>query len=156
MDKKDLDAQKREAERQRDEARRQVREAQHMQEAARHEMKDVSRWGEIKREARESAQSFHDKFVTWDSAREQRFNARLNEAEAKLREWKADYKIKQAEQGMREHDALAKLEEQTALARTRLAEWNHSRHERKAEEALEDAARHLDEAYDAAASRFKR
>jgi hypothetical protein len=42
------------------------------------------------------------------------------------------------------------------LARARLSEWNHSRHERKAEAALEDAPRQFDQAYDAAASRFKR
>jgi hypothetical protein len=156
MAKKDLKKELREAERQRDEAKHLVRRAQDTQSAAKRQMEEISRWSDLKRQVRDTADSIHEKFVAWDTVRELRFNAKLDEAEAKLRGWKADYKFKQAQQGMKEHDALSTLEEQTALARARLSEWNHSRHERKAEEALEDAARHFDQAYDAAASRFDR
>lgn len=95
-----------------------------------------------------------DRYSEWDSARERRFNARLDEANAKLREWKARADKGLTQEKIREHDALATLEERIALARARVAEWNRDRHQRKAEAALNDAARHLDEAFDAAAKRY--
>lgn len=91
-----------------------------------------------------------DRFAAWDDLRRQRFDARLDQANAKLREWKARAEKEGVELGLKGRDALAKLEEEVALARARLAEWERDRHERKAEEALREAARHFDEAYDAA------
>jgi hypothetical protein len=96
-----------------------------------------------------------ERYSAWDSARERRFNARLDEAESKLRAWKARLDVRQAERGMRRRDDLARLEEQTALARARAAELSHDRHNRKAQEALDDAARHFDQAFDAAAKRYE-
>ena len=97
-----------------------------------------------------------ERYGVWDEARERRFNARLDEVEAKVKLWKARADEKRAELGVKQHDALAALEERTALARARVAEWNRARHERKAQEALEEAAHRFDEAYDAAAKRYDR
>ncbi|HSL70488.1 MAG TPA: hypothetical protein VK864_09615 [Longimicrobiales bacterium] len=97
-----------------------------------------------------------ERYSSWDSARERRFNARLDEAEAKLRGWKARVDQKKAERGLERRDELSKLEEKAALARARSAELSHDRHNKKAQEALEDAARHFDEAFDAATKRYEK
>jgi hypothetical protein len=95
-----------------------------------------------------------DRYHAWDEARERRFNARLDEADANLRIWKARGDAKRADHSKKRHDDLAKLEENVALARTSAAAWRHARHDRKAQEALEDAALHLDEAFEAASKRY--
>ena len=91
----------------------------------------------------------------WDEARERRFYARLDEADARLRVWKAQADQKLAGQAIKVHDDLATLEERIALARARSTEAAHHRHNRQAQEALEEAARRFDEAYDAAAKRYE-
>jgi hypothetical protein len=147
---KDWKAQELAAELRREEARIDAQRASAAADDASREMSEISERADL----RDSLGRAHDRFVAWDDARGRRFNARLDEAGAKLREWKANYKVEQAREGMREHDALARLEEQTALARARLAAWNVSHHERAAEEALEDAARNFAAAFEAAASRY--
>lgn len=94
-----------------------------------------------------------DRYSEWDEARERRFKARLDEAEARLRVWKAQLDQRKAEAGIQWHNTLATLEERIALARARAAEKDRVRYDRKTREALEEAARHFDEAYDAAAKR---
>ena len=96
----------------------------------------------------------NERFLAWDDARNDHLNARLDEAEARLREWKAKVQVARTEEEIRERDALAAVEEKIALAKARGAEWNQSRHERKAAEAARDAARHFDEAYRAASKRY--
>lgn len=91
-----------------------------------------------------------DRYATWDAALEQKFEARLDEASAKLAEWKSRAGAESAELRVKAREVMAKLEEDVALGRARLAEWKRDRHERKAEAALREAATHFDEAYDAA------
>ena len=95
-----------------------------------------------------------ERFLAWDDARNTHLNARLDEAEARLREWKAKVQVARTAQEIRERDALATLEETVALAKAGSAEWNRARHERKAAEAARAAARHFDQAYTAAAKRY--
>lgn len=96
----------------------------------------------------------NERLTAWDEARERRFNATLDEAGAKLRRWKARFDQKQAELEIEGHDAIASLQERIALARARFAEWNQARHNREAQEALEEEARRLNDAFDAAAKRY--
>ena len=91
----------------------------------------------------------------WDAARERHFNAQLDEAEARLQVWKAQADEKRAERGMKRNDDLATLEQKIELARARAAEAKQEQYAGKAREALEDAARHFNQAYDAAARRYE-
>lgn len=114
--------------------------------------------GAVEREIKDlqvDIQRVSDRYTAWDSAREREFNARLDEAEAQLGVWKAKADQKRAQQAMKRNDALATLEEKIALARARSAEAKHQKYTAKAQEALDDAARHFDQAYDAAAKRYK-
>lgn len=95
-----------------------------------------------------------DKYTAWDSARERRFYARLDEAEARLKVWKAKADQKRVDATVKGHDDLAALEEQIALARARAAAVRSEKHSAAALTELEEAARHFDEAYDAAAKRY--
>lgn len=97
-----------------------------------------------------------ERFTAWDTAREQRFYARLDEAEARLKVWTAQADQKRAERGMQARDELATLQEKIALARARVAEARHEKHRAKSQAALEDAAQHFDEAYEAATRRYDR
>jgi hypothetical protein len=97
-----------------------------------------------------------DRYSEWDEARERHFSARLDEAEARLKVWKAQLDQRRAELGVQWHDTLATLEERIALARARAADRARTRHDRKTREALEAAARHFNEAYDAAAKRYEK
>lgn len=97
-----------------------------------------------------------ERYAAWDAARERRFNARIDQAEAKLRQWKAQAQAWEAERGMKRHDELAKLEENIERARARAADVRRDWHNRKAQEALHEAARHLDAAFEAAATRYDR
>jgi phage shock protein A len=101
-------------------------------------------------------QRVSDRYTAWDAAREREFNARLDEAEAQLGVWKAKADQKQAQHAVKRHDELAALEEKIALARARSAEAKHQKYTTKAQEALNDAARHFDRAYDAAAKRYEK
>jgi hypothetical protein len=119
--------------------------------------------GEARHAAEEALQDLEvkidrvsDRFSEWDEVRERHFAARLDEAEAKLRVWKARLDQRRAELGVEWHDTLATLEERIALARARAAEKDRIRYDRKTREALEAAARHFDEAYEAAAKRYEK
>jgi phage shock protein A len=101
-------------------------------------------------------QRVSEKYTAWDAARERRFYAQLDEAEARLKVWKAQAQRKQAEHTMKAKDDLATLEEQIALARASAAAARSQRYSAEAWAALEDAARHFDEAYDAAAKRYEK
>ena len=115
-----------------------------------------------KREVEEELQELHagikrfnERFAAWDAAAERHLNAKLDEAEAKLDAWKARLDQKRAERAMKRHDELATLEESIALARARAAEAKHEKYNAKSQAALEDAARHFDEVYAAAAKRYE-
>ena len=180
---RELAAEKVDAEFREIEARLTALEAEAKARAAKEEMVEISglnaardrarqKLSEMKREAAENVEAarhevenlLHDleagikrvgeRYAAWDAARERGFTARLDEAEAKLKAWNAQKDQWKAEHGVKLHDELARLRERIALGRARLAEWQHARHDRKAQETLEAAARHFDEAYDAAATRY--
>ena len=96
----------------------------------------------------------NERYSAWDAAREKRFYARLDEADAKLKVWKAKADQKRADQGMKSREELAKLEEKISHARASIAEGNEKR-SAKAQAALEDSARRFDEAYHAAIKRYE-
>ena len=96
----------------------------------------------------------NERYTAWDAARERELNARLDQADAKLEGWKAKANQKQSQDAMKRNDDLATLEEKIALARARAAEAKHEKYTAKAQQALDDAARHFVQAYDAAAKRF--
>jgi hypothetical protein len=96
----------------------------------------------------------NERYTAWDAARERELNARLDQAEAKLAGWKAKTDQKQSQDAMKRNDDLATLEEKIALARARAAEAKHEKYTAKAQQALDDAARHFVQAYNAAAKRF--
>lgn len=123
-------------------------------EAARHEVESLLH--DLEAGIKRVAERVGERYAAWDAARERGFSARLDEAEAKLKVWNAQKDQWKAEHGMKLHDEVARLRERIALGRARLAEWQHARHDRKAQETLEAAARHFDEAYDAAATRYRK
>ena len=96
----------------------------------------------------------NDRYNAWDEARERRFNARLDEAEARLEGWKSKAEQKRAEQSMKHHDDLAKLEEKIATARARAAEARRERYTEKAVDALNDAESYFEQAFEAAQRRY--
>jgi hypothetical protein len=152
-----LDAQKRAAQ-----AKKDFEAAKRKADQETERMAEVSGLNAARKEAKTRAESIksgiqglHHDFVEWDDARERRMNARLDAAEAKLREWKARDEERGVEADIELRNDLAELEESAALARARLAEWNSARHARAAAESLEDAARNFDQAFDAAARRYE-
>jgi hypothetical protein len=99
-------------------------------------------------------QRVNERFTAWDSARERQFYARLDEAEARLKVWKAQAGQKRADVAMKSHDDLAALEEKIALARARAASAKNEQYSAKARAALEESERYFDQAYDAAVKRY--
>lgn len=95
-----------------------------------------------------------ERYSAWDDARERRFNARLDEADAKMTIWKATAAKDRAQDSRDAKAALATLEENVALARASAATARLEHYDAKSQQALEDAARHFDQAYDAAAKRY--
>jgi hypothetical protein len=100
-------------------------------------------------------QRVSERYSAWDEARERRFDARLNEAEARLKGWKAKADQKRVEQTMKRHDDLATLEEKIAAARARAAEARRDRYTQKAVDALNDAEGYFEQAFAAAQSRYE-
>ena len=107
------------------------------------------------KELQTKIQRVSDRYSAWDEARERRFNARLDEAEARMKGWKAKADQNRAEQTMKRHDDLAKLEEKIATARARAAEARRDRYSEKALEALNDAESYFEQAFLAAERRYK-
>jgi hypothetical protein len=95
-----------------------------------------------------------DRYTAWDDARERRFNARLDEADAKVKAWKATADQQRVHDVRESRDALATLEEKVALARASAAEARREHYNAKSQQALDDAGRYFDQAYDAAAKRY--
>jgi len=95
-----------------------------------------------------------DRYSAWDDARERRFNARLDEADAKVKAWKATADQQRVHDVRETNIALAALEEKVSLARASAAEARRERYDAKSQQALDDAARYFDQAYDAAAKQY--
>ena len=104
---------------------------------------------------RNDVQRIGERYKALDEAAARQFYARLDEAEAQLKVWKAQADQERAEQRMKRHDELAAFEAELGLARARAAEASHAKHSAKAQAALEKAARHFDQAYAAAAKRYE-
>ena len=95
-----------------------------------------------------------ERYAAWDDARERHFNARLDEADAKMKVWKIQADKDRAQDQRDAKAALATLEEKVAIARVSAAEARREHYNAKSQQALEDAARYFDQAYDAAAKRY--
>jgi hypothetical protein len=100
-------------------------------------------------------QRISERYTAWDTARERKFYARLDEADAQLQVWKEQAKQARAKQEMKGHDELATLEEKIALARARAATASHERHSAQADAALDEAVYRFNQAYEAAAKRYQ-
>jgi len=96
-----------------------------------------------------------ERYNAWDEARERQFNARLDEADAKVKLWKVQAAKDRAQDARDAKAALATLEEKVALGRASAAEARRERYNAKSQQALEDAARHFDEAFVAASKRYE-
>ena len=99
-------------------------------------------------------QRVNERYTAWDAARERQFYAGLDEAEARLKVWKAKGDQKRADVATKRHDDLAALEEKIALARAQAAAAKNERYSAKARAALEESERYFDQAYDAAVKRY--
>jgi hypothetical protein len=90
----------------------------------------------------------------FDEASMRRSRARLAQVEAKFHEWDAHVQRLRTEEAIREHDALATLQERIALSKARAADASAARHDRARQMALEEASQQLEKAYSAAAKRY--
>ena len=99
-------------------------------------------------------QRANDRYEAWGEARERRFDARLNEADARVKVWKAKADQKRVELEVKHHDDLAKLEEKIATARAVAAEARRERYSEKAQKSLNDAERFFEQAFEAAEKRY--
>ena len=95
-----------------------------------------------------------DRYSAWDEARQRRFDARLDEAEARAKIWKAKADQKRTTQSMKFQEDLANLDGKIANAKARMAEFRRDQ-SRKAQDALTDAERHFDKAFEAAERNFE-
>ena len=96
-----------------------------------------------------------ERYTAWDAARERRFNARLDQADAQVKVWKAQADQDRALDKRDAQNALATLQEKVAFARASAAEAKREKYTAKSLQALEDAARYFDQAYDAAIVRYE-
>jgi hypothetical protein len=96
-----------------------------------------------------------DRYSAWDDARERRFNARLDQADANIKAWNATVDQQRVHDVQVTRDALVTLQEKVALARASAAEARREHYNAKSQQALDDAARYFDQAYDAAAKRYE-
>ena len=96
-----------------------------------------------------------ERYSAWDEARERNFNARLDEADAKMKVWKIQADKERAQDQRDAKAALATLDEKIALARASAADARREKYNAKSQQALEDAARYFDQAYAAAVVRYE-
>lgn len=96
-----------------------------------------------------------ERYSAWDDARERQLNARLDEADGKMKVWQIQAAKDRAQDSRDAKASLATLEENIALARARAATARLEHYDAKSQQALEDAARHFDEAFVAAAKRYE-
>jgi hypothetical protein len=106
------------------------------------------------RELQAKIERFDDRYSAWDEARERRFNARLDEATARAKAWKARDDRDRAVQSMQFQNDLATLEEKIATAKARAAEARRDKYTAKAQAALDDAERNFERALEAAKKRY--
>ena len=112
---------------------------------------------EVEKEIKElqaEIQRVNERYTAWDTARERQLYARLDEADARLKVWKAQADQKRADVSMKRNDDLAVLQEKIALARAQAAAAKNEKYSAKARAALEESERYFDQAYDAAVKRY--
>jgi hypothetical protein len=101
-------------------------------------------WNEFRR----SVSDAHSRYVAWDEAREQRFNAHLDEADAALRRSAAEDAVVAAGVKARVSEARNDLKEKTAQARRTYDTWRKHREDEKLLRTLDESELELDEAFD--------
>ena len=111
-------------------------------------------WEAVRREVdaewtgfRRSVNDAHTKYTAWDSAREQRFNAHLDEADAALRRSAAEDAEVAADARVQLAEAGDELKSKTASARRDYKAWRERRADEKLVGQLSDSELELDEAY---------
>jgi hypothetical protein len=111
-------------------------------------------WQAIRREVdsewtsvRSSIAQAHNKFTAWDSAREQRFNAHLDQADAALRRSAAQDAEVAADVNVQLAEARDDLKAKAGAARRSYDSWRERRKDEKLLGKLDDAELELDEAY---------
>ena len=97
---------------------------------------------------RRSIAQAHSKFTTWDSVREQRFNAHLDQADAALRRSAAEDAEVAADAKIQLAEARDELKAKAGAAHKSYDAWRERRKDEKALGRLEDSELELDEAYD--------
>jgi hypothetical protein len=111
-------------------------------------------WEAVRREVeaewtgfRRSVNDAHTKYTAWDSAREQRFNAHLDQADAALRRSAAQDAEVAADARVQLADANDELKSKADSARQSYKAWRERRADEKLLGQLSDSELELDEAY---------
>ena len=112
-------------------------------------------WQAVRREVEGDLTSFrsavadaNDRYSEWDQVREQRFNARLGEAEAALRRQAAQVAEVAADARIQISEAQDDLKARIVAARRSYDAWSQRRADRDAIRALNASELELDEAFD--------
>ena len=112
-------------------------------------------WEAVRRELEPELSNFRsavadasDRYTAWDQAREKRFNARLDEAEATLRRYAAQGAEVAADTRVRIAEAGDDLKERTAAARRSFDNWRQRREDKATVRTLNVAELELEEAFD--------
>lgn len=95
---------------------------------------------------RRDVENVHSRYTAWDAAREQRFNAHLDEARAALRESAAKDAETAADVRIEITRAQQELRDKAEKARRSYDAWNQRRTDEQRQQALNDAELELDEA----------
>jgi hypothetical protein len=98
------------------------------------------------RNLRQAVADAHTRYLAWDSAREDRFNAHMDQAEAALRRSQAEDQIVAADVRENIESCRDDLKASMDRAKDRYKAWRSRRDDRQAIEALNDADLELDEA----------
>jgi hypothetical protein len=89
----------------------------------------------------------HTKYTAWDSAREQRFNAHLDHADAALKRSAAEDAEVAADANVQLAEARDELKAKAGAAHRNYDAWRERRKDEKALRKLDDSELELDEAY---------
>jgi len=90
----------------------------------------------------------HTRYIAWDRAREERFNAHVEQAEAALRRAKAEDQAVAADVRVNIAESRDDLKAAVARAKQRYNDWRERREDRAAIKELTEADIELDDAID--------
>ena len=99
-------------------------------------------WNDLRRDVAER----HSRFIAWDDARERKFVARIDEAEAALRKSAAVAREVAADVRLEIGEAQQELRDRIAAARESYDAWRSRQKAEKLQRKLDDAELELDEA----------